>query len=82
MEHMSRNQDLSREDVERITQALHFERLIHSCMTCRHFAERGAAELGPATPAIPVEHCGLYKVRPPARVIAYGCPSWEDDLPF
>lgn len=55
--------------VERITKMMHAARLIRSCMTCDHLDE-------------PTEMCKLYQMRPPARVIAYGCQSWTDGLPF
>lgn len=28
------------------------------------------------------EKCTLAKIRPPARVIVFGCPAWEEDIPF
>jgi hypothetical protein len=63
--------------VARLTKQLHANRLIHSCMTCIHFAEHGVGQ------TVPPETCVLYNQRPPARVIAYGCLSWlDDDLPF
>jgi len=48
-----------------------------NCITCTHFSEKGypANANGPASEA---ETCRLYKMRPPARVIAYGCPSYVD----
>lgn len=39
-----------------------------TCVNCLHFDE-------------PAETCTLYKARPPARVIAHGCPEF-DSLPF
>lgn len=39
-----------------------------TCLTCTHFTED-------------TEACGLYGQRPPARVIAYGCPSYVDKEP-
>lgn len=81
--------DLTREDVERITEKLHRSKLIHSCMTCVHFSEQGGHHRScfmdgdvKDYPNTPPETCTLYGVRPPARVIAYGCPSWEEGLPF
>jgi hypothetical protein len=59
-------QSLTMGVVERLTARLHATRMLHSCMTCIHFKEG-------------TEICALYEERPPARVIAYGCPSWEDD---
>lgn len=61
--------EFTEEDVDRLTQKLHAQGLIHSCLTCEHFDEAS-------------ETCHVYKQRPPARVIAYGCPSWIDDIPF
>lgn len=42
-----------------------------SCLNCINFKEKE-------------ELCGLVNQRPPARVIAYGCPRWEDvdEIPF
>jgi len=41
-----------------------------SCLNCEHFSEA-------------TEICKKYKQRPPARVIAYACPSYEDlEIPF
>lgn len=44
-----------------------FDRL-PTCMTCLYFDEQ-------------TEMCTRYNARPPARVIAYGCPD-HDSLPF
>lgn len=45
--------------------------LVRTCLSCSSFNE-------------PSEYCQRYKARPPARVIAYGCPSYinEDEIPF
>ena len=41
-----------------------------TCITCMHFIEN-------------TEHCTVFGARPPARVIAYGCPKYDnDDIPF
>jgi hypothetical protein len=53
-------------NVAKLTGKLHEARLIHSCLTCVHFNED-------------LEQCTLVYVRPPARVIAFGCPEWDDD---
>jgi hypothetical protein len=44
------------------------EQLNTTCIKCGHFNEKD-------------EMCNLYKQRPPARVIAFGCPSF-DFIPF
>jgi len=56
--------------------------LVRCCITCDKFAEHAipASSAGPARPA---EHCSEFNAKPPARVIAYGCPQYEnDDVPF
>lgn len=47
------------------------EPIYKSCLNCEHFDEKN-------------ELCKKYKQRPPARVIAYACSSWEDydEIPF
>jgi len=42
-----------------------------TCIKCDHFDE-------------PNEICKLYKMRPPAKIIAFGCEKYEDDdwIPF
>lgn len=52
-----------------LAKKLHDSNIIACCLTCEHFDE-------------PAETCTLYQQRPPARVIAYGCPSWQDEMPF
>ena len=44
-------------------------RLYRSCLTCQHFTEGS-------------EVCGLAGGRPPARVIAMGCPQYLEEPPF
>jgi len=39
------------------------------CLTCDHFKEAN-------------EMCALYMKRPPARVIAFGCPAYVNEIPF
>lgn len=48
------------------------EGVFQSCLNCIHFRESAG------------EICGLYKARPPARIIAFGCPSYDDvdEIPF
>lgn len=45
------------------------ERATKSCLTCDNFNE-------------PNETCRLNGLRPPARVIAFGCECYEDEIPF
>lgn len=43
---------------------------VETCLTCQHFKEHEG------------ELCGLAGQRPPARVIAYGCPQHQPEPPF
>lgn len=53
-----------------LAKKLHDMKLIATCVTCEHFNYE-------------LEMCKLCFQRPPAQVIAYGCPQWKDeDLPF
>ena len=61
-------------------QALHRSLIRHqtfqSCLNCINFqpAPKGTAQ---------GEMCLLYKARPPAETLVYGCgPGWEGDIPF
>jgi hypothetical protein len=40
-----------------------------NCLNCAFFKEKK-------------EICRKYKMRPPARTIAEGCPEWDIDIPF
>ena len=48
--------------------------LFQSCIVCEHFGEN--------------EICKMYNIRPPARIIVFGCVKFEegshfdDDIPF
>lgn len=42
---------------------------METCLSCEHFHE-------------PTEVCALAQARPPARVIAHGCPSYSARVPF
>lgn len=53
-------------DMLRLAKKLHDRRVITSCMTCSHFNEQ-------------TEICEYYMRRPPARIIAFGCESWDDE---
>lgn len=50
---------------------MHGEKPTPSCISCVHFDEQP-------------ELCRVYKQRPPARIIAYGCADYTDnlDVPF
>ncbi len=39
------------------------------CLTCDHFNEAQ-------------DRCVKYGMKPPSRVIAFGCPEWVDVVPF
>ena len=43
--------------------------VVHSCLNCEHFVQEP-------------DKCTLYKTMPPAKVIYFGCPSWEGEIPF
>lgn len=51
--------------------------LQQSCLSC-HFFDEDGRKSGEK------EQCTAYKERPPARVIAFGCPNYSDadDIPF
>lgn len=51
--------------------------LQQSCISCTYFDEDGRK-------SGTKEQCMAYKERPPARVIAFGCPNYSDadDIPF
>lgn len=42
-----------------------------SCLSCIYFKEKS-------------ELCSKYNMRPPAKIIAYGCPDYDDvdEIPF
>jgi hypothetical protein len=42
---------------------------METCINCAHFHEQ-------------TEICELAQARPPARVIAHGCPSYTPGIPF
>lgn len=44
--------------------------IVPSCLSCEYFIET------------PDEICDAYKQRPPARVIAFGCPTYKDKDPI
>lgn len=50
---------------------VHLRGLHQSCLSCVTFREES-------------EWCVKYNARPPARVIAYGCPGYfdEEEIPF
>ena len=45
------------------------ERATMSCITCDHFD-------------LPNECCKLNSQRPPAKIIAFGCECFQDEIPF
>lgn len=75
---------VTNDDLRRLTNRLHENGLLTSCLSCIHFNESGTKRnvFDPdAQQNLPPETCMLYNVRPPARVIALGCEKW-DDVPF
>lgn len=54
---------------QNLKQLIEEARLYRSCITCDHFVEI-------------TEQCGMFKSRPPARVIAMGCDYYQEEIPF
>lgn len=63
------------QDLVQLGQRMRSTGLLVTCLTCEHFEEFDVMNN-------PSELCKVYKVRPPARVIALGCESWRDVIPF
>jgi hypothetical protein len=57
--------------VREVARALgtHVDGKLRTCLTCANFDE-------------PSEVCRLAGQRPPARVVAYGCPAHAPEVPF
>lgn len=61
-----------------------------SCMNCRYFDELGQSYTGQVTDPRGTrvqrkpETCCKFEMRPPAKIIAWGCPDYEDEnsIPF
>jgi len=52
-----------------LTKKLIKEGVTTTCLTCVNFLKDQ-------------ELCTVASIRPPAHVIAHGCPVWKEDLPF
>lgn len=52
--------------------------LDHTCIRCMHWSQ-GVEHGGPSNPD---EMCHKFYQRPPARIIAQGCPEFVEDIPF
>ncbi len=61
-------------------EAMH-EDAYKTCLTCINFKEHGDQTRYPPTAP---ETCTRFGGRPPARIIAYGCPEYyhDDEIPF
>lgn len=57
----------AKEVAEHVRQEL--ARACQSCLTCNHFVET-------------TEKCMLNQLRPPAKIIAFGCECYEEEIPF
>ena len=44
--------------------------VIRTCINCENFNIDGG------------ELCTLWRSRPPAKVIVYGCDKWQEEIPF
>lgn len=73
-------------DEQMLKQMRRLKELLPCCPNCEHFQWRVAS--GPVTTEGTVqtqdEHCDLdpAKRRPPARIIAFGCPAFLPGVPF
>ncbi len=47
----------------------HLDESTKTCINCFHFQET-------------TEQCKLFRARPPARIIAFGCEKYDDQIPF
>lgn len=45
------------------------QNLLKTCVVCDHFNQTG-------------EVCQLNRLRPPAKIIAFGCECFENEIPF
>lgn len=72
---------LLRDQMLKTIEALGFEHM-QTCLTCINFSEH-AKRMSPNY-VQPEEFCNRFNGRPPARIIAYGCPSYthNDEIPF
>ena len=52
----------------------HLDECTRCCPNCQHWID------GPK--AAPIEVCELVEQRPPARIIAFGCEKYKDNIPF
>jgi len=57
---------------EKLKIALDMMGVLQSCINCNHFKEAEEICTG-VTP---------FNARPPARIIAYGCPSHSSEIPY
>lgn len=70
-----------KEAVEGIAQELgqvmrrHLDECTRTCLNCEHFTEKHVN-------SIYSEICSLAGKRPPARIIAFGCEHYKDQIPF
>lgn len=53
----------------------HLDNATKTCINCEHFSE---THVNPQY----AETCHLNGMRPPARIIAFGCEKYEDKIPF
>ena len=58
---------------ENFHEKLVVKQLVKSCYNCEHFDKE---DLGGS------ETCVIWSVRPPAKVIVFGCADWEGEIPF
>jgi len=68
---ISKSDELRRRLIVKFLDVCEGEHLFKNCITCVNFDRKK-------------ELCKLANLRPPAEVIAYGCPQYisEDEIPF
>ena len=52
-----------------LQQMLIKQAVFHTCFNCDHMNKQTGES-------------GRYKIRPPIEVIVFGCPTWEEEIPF
>lgn len=54
--------------------------MFKTCLNCEHWIE--GTQKGTLLTPEQRQICGLYKIRPPTKIIVCGCDSHTDNIPF